>query len=125
MTGPKSGRRGAVVAGLAAAGTLAAPHLAQAQTVTLKMATGFSGGPLMDIGSKAFAERVQFLTDNRIRIQVFPGGALGNALRVSETVKNGVADMGHLWMGWDWGADTATVMFGGYAGSMDTDRMLH
>jgi TRAP-type mannitol/chloroaromatic compound transport system substrate-binding protein len=125
MTGPISGRRGAVVAGLAAAGTLAVPHVAQAQTVTLKMATGFSGGPLMDIGSKAFAERVQFLTDNRIRIQVFPGGALGNALRVSETVKNGVADMGHLWMGWDWGADTATVMFGGYAGSMDTDRMLH
>lgn len=125
MTDPKPGRRGAVAAGLAAAGTLAAPHVARAQTVTLRMATGFSGGPLMDIGSKGFADRVQFLTDNRIRIQVFPGGALGNALRVSETVKNGVADMGHLWMGWDWGADTTTVMFGGYAGTMDTDRMLH
>jgi TRAP-type mannitol/chloroaromatic compound transport system substrate-binding protein len=125
MTHSIPGRRGAVVAGLAAAGTLAAPHVARAQAITLRMATGFSGGPLMDIGAKGFADRVQFLTENRIRIQVFPGGALGNALRVSETVKNGVADMGHLWMGWDWGADTTTVMFGGYAGSMDTDRMLH
>lgn len=126
MSSTRIHRRGALAAGIAAGGTaLAAPHVARAQTISLRMATGFSGGPLMDIGSRAFAERVGFLTDNRIRIQVFPGGALGNALRVSETVKNGVADMGHLWMGWDWGADTATVLFGGYAGSMDTDRMLH
>jgi TRAP-type mannitol/chloroaromatic compound transport system substrate-binding protein len=126
MPNRSMGRRGALAAGLAAGGAaLAAPHVARAQTVNLRMATGFSGGPLLDIGSKAFADRVAFLTDNRVRIQVFPGGALGNALRVSETVKNGVADMGHLWMGWDWGADTTTVVFGGYAGSMDTDRMLH
>lgn len=120
------GRRASIAAGVAASGAvLAAPHVARAQTMSLRMATGFSGGPLMEIGAKAFADRVAFLTDNRIRIQVFPGGALGNALRVSETVRNGVADLGHLWIGWDWGADTTTVLFGGYAGSMDTDRMLH
>jgi TRAP-type mannitol/chloroaromatic compound transport system substrate-binding protein len=120
------GRRGALAAGVAAGGTtLAAPHVARAQTVTWKMATGWAGGPLMDIGAKAFADRVALLTDNRVRVQTFPGGALGNALRVTETVKNGVAECGHTWMGYDWGADTTTVMFGGYAGSMDTDRMLH
>jgi len=32
-------------------------------------------------------------------------------------VKNGVAECGHTWMGYDWGADTTTVLFGGYAGS--------
>ena len=89
------------------------------------MATGWPGGPLMDIGSKAYADKVAELSDGRIKIQVFPGGALGNALKVSETVKNGVAELGHTWMGYDWGADTTTVLFGGYAGSMDTERMLH
>ncbi len=58
-------------------------------------------------------------------MQVFPGGALGNALKVPETVKNGVAECGHTWMGYDWGADTTTCLFGGYAGSFDTERMLH
>lgn len=108
----------ALAVGLSAAG-------ASAQQVSMKMATGWPGGPLMDIGSKAYADKVAELSDGRIKIQVFPGGALGNALKVSETVKNGVAELGHTWMGYDWGADTTTVLFGGYAGSMDTERMLH
>ncbi len=94
-------------------------------TYNWKMATGWPGGPLMDIGSKAFADRMSEFSGGRFKIQTFPGGALGNALRVSETVKNGVAECGHLWMGWDWGKDPTTVLFGGYAGSMDSERMLH
>lgn len=90
-----------------------------------KMATGWAGGPLMDIGAKAFAERLEFLSGGRMKVQVFPGGALGNALKVSETVKNGIAEMGHTWMGYDWGADPTTVLFGGYAGSFNSEYMLH
>ncbi|MDX5445559.1 MAG: TRAP transporter substrate-binding protein DctP [Zoogloeaceae bacterium] len=90
-----------------------------------KMATGWAGGPLMDIGAKAFADRLNQLSGGRMQVEVFPGGALGNALKVSETVKNGIADMGHLWMGYDWGKDNTTVLFGGYAGTFDTERMLH
>lgn len=104
---------------------LVLPGLASAQTHSWKMATGWAGGPLMDIGAKAFAERVELLTEGRIKVQVFPGGALGNALKVSETVKNGIAEVGHTWIGYDWGADTTTVLFGGYAGSFDSERMLH
>ncbi len=111
------------------AGALAAPMIigsAKAQTtVNWKMATAWPGGPLMDIGAKAFAERIELLSDGRFKVQVFPGGALGNALKVPETVKNGVAECGHTWMGYDWGADTTTCLFGGYAGSFDTERMLH
>src|SRR5512134_163593 len=113
--------------GAAAAATLAA-SAAQAQggpTINWKMATGWAGGPLMDIGAKAFAERMDQFSGGRIKIQVFPGGALGNALKVPETVKNGVAEMGHTWMGYDWGKDPTTVLFGGYAGSFDTELMLH
>ncbi len=38
-----------------------------------KMATGWPGGPLMDIGAKAFAERMELLSGGRFKIQVFPG----------------------------------------------------
>ena len=131
MTNLKVTRRRALsglgTAGLGA-GLLAAPAIVQtaaAQSVSWKMTTAWPGGPLMDIGAKAFAEKLAFLSDGRIKVQVFPGGALGNALKVSETVKNGIAEMGHTWMGYDWGADTTTCLLGGYAGSFDTERMLH
>ena len=103
---------------------IARPASAQA-TYNWKMATGWAGGPLMDIGAKAFAEKMDQLSGGRFKVQVFPGGALGNALKVPETVKNGVAECGHTWMGYDWGKDPTTVLFGGYAGSFDSERMLH
>jgi TRAP-type mannitol/chloroaromatic compound transport system substrate-binding protein len=98
---------------------------ASAQEHSFKMATGWSGGPLMDIGAKDFANRVAKMSNGRIQIEVFPAGTLGPGLKVSETVKNGVADMGHTWVGYDWGIDPTAVLFGGYAGSFDTERMLH
>lgn len=110
----------------AATAGLAVVHPATAQaTTTWKMATGWAGGPLMDNGAKVFAEKVEVMSGGRIKVQTFPGGALGNALKVPETVKNGVAECGHTWMGYDWGKDPTTVLFGGYAGSFDTERMLH
>lgn len=121
-------KRNFLKAGLGGAG-LAAAASAIAQTsgpsYNWKMATGWPGGPLMDDGSKMFAERMGQLSGGRFKIQTFPGGALGNALKVPETVKNGLAECGNTWMGYDWGKDPTTVLFGGYAGSFDSERMLH
>lgn len=120
-------RRQLIGTSLAGAGLLAATA-AQAQsgpTYNWKMATGWAGGPLMDIGAKAFAERMNQLSGGRFKIQTFPGGGLGNALKVPDTVKNGLAECGHTWMGYDWGKDVTTALFGGYAGSFDAERMLH
>ncbi|MBL8302989.1 MAG: C4-dicarboxylate ABC transporter substrate-binding protein, partial [Ideonella sp.] len=120
-------RRQFVGTGIAGAGLLASA-VANAQTgptYNWKMATGWAGGPLMDIGAKAFAERMELLSGGRFKIQTFPGGGLGNALKVPATVKNGLAECGHTWMGYDWGKDTTTALFGGYAGSFDAERMLH
>jgi TRAP-type mannitol/chloroaromatic compound transport system substrate-binding protein len=113
--------------GGAVTAAMAFPLTVQAQGATYnwKMATGWSGGPLMDLGAKAFATKMEQFSGGRFKIQTFPGGALGNALKVPETVKNGVAELGHTWMGYDWGKDPTTVLFGGYAGSFDSERMLH
>jgi TRAP-type mannitol/chloroaromatic compound transport system substrate-binding protein len=90
-----------------------------------KMATSWNGGPLQDLAAKGFADKVEFLTDGRVKIQVFPADTLGKAFQVTETVANNVAQVGHHWPGYDWGKDTASVVFGGFAGSMDSERMLH
>src|SRR5690606_15251329 len=90
-----------------------------------RMATSWGGGPLMDIGAKAFADRVSQLTDGRVEIQVFPAGTLSKGLEVRSAVEKGVAEVGHTWIGYDWGKDVAVVLLGGFAGSMDSERMLH
>ena len=96
-----------------------------AQQTKWKMATSWPGGPLYELGAKAFAEKVEFLTEGRIKIQVFPAGVLGKPLNVSDTVRMGVAQCGHTWIGYDWGKDNTAVLFGGYAGSFNTELMLH
>lgn len=55
------------------------------------MATSWGGGPFLEEDAKGFAKLVNTLTDGRITIDVFPGGTLGKALKVSDTVKSGVA----------------------------------
>jgi TRAP-type mannitol/chloroaromatic compound transport system substrate-binding protein len=116
----------AAATALAAALASAGPALAQdKQSHSFQMATGWAGGPLMEIGAQAFADKVKEMTEGRIVIEVFPAGTLGPGLKVTETVKNGVAQMGHTWVGYDWGADPTAVLFGGYAGSFDTEKMLH
>ena len=89
------------------------------------MATSWSGGVNFEVGATAFTEKINYLSDGKINVQAFPGGALGKAFKVSGTVKNGVAQIGHSWMGYDWEKDKTTVLFGGWAGSMDSEKMLH
>ncbi len=101
------------------------PSSAQAADYKWKMATSWSGGPIYDHGPKAFADHLKFLSNGKFEIQLFHAGVLGKALNVSDTVASGVAEMGHTWVGYDWGKDKTAVLFGGYAGSFDSERMLH
>jgi len=75
-------KRDFLKAGAGAAGVLAAlPAVAQSKGASYnwKMTTAWPGGPLMDIGAKAFADRLAFFSGGRMKIQVFPGGALDRA----------------------------------------------
>jgi len=119
-------RSGAVLAAFLFAFVAIAPSKANsAAEHKWKMPASWGGGPLMEIGAKAFAARVKELTDGRVEITVFPSGTLTKGLDVRTAVAKGVAEAGHTWMGYDWGKDKTTVVFGGFAGSMDTERMLH
>jgi TRAP-type mannitol/chloroaromatic compound transport system substrate-binding protein len=104
---------------------VALPGAVQAQNkVELSMATPWAGGHWLDVGAKQFAELVGQMTDGRVKINVFPAGALGPALKVTESVQKGVADAGHNWPGYDWSIDRAGTLFGGWAGGFNPEEFI-
>ncbi len=109
-------------------GTVAAMALAAGSVSAQQnwsMATSWGGGPVLETAAKGAAQRIELLTGGQIKIQVFPGGTMGSPLKVTETVRSRVAESGHSWDGYDWGIDKTTVLFGGYAGGLNAEQMIH
>jgi TRAP-type mannitol/chloroaromatic compound transport system substrate-binding protein len=92
--------------------------------VTWKLASAFGGGPFVE-DSKQFAKNVEFLTEGRLKIQVFPGGTLCHPFKVTEAVQKGIAQIAHLWPGFDWGVDKTSVLLAGYPAGPTSEVMLH
>jgi TRAP-type mannitol/chloroaromatic compound transport system substrate-binding protein len=89
-------RRFAIDAGAAAAGIVAAPRLARAETQKWKMVTSWPKrlpGPGMS--AERIAERIRNLSGGRIDITVYAAGEVVPAFGVLEAVGNNVADIGH------------------------------
>jgi TRAP-type mannitol/chloroaromatic compound transport system substrate-binding protein len=82
--------------GATAAGLLAAPAIARAQTQKWRMVTSWPRrlpGPGMS--AERVAERIRSLSGGRIDITVHAAGEMVPAFEVLDAVGNGVADMGH------------------------------
>ena len=88
------------------------------------MATAWGGGPILEEEAKGYASLVNTLTDGGIQINVFPGGTLGSPLKVSQTAQANIVQAGHTWMGYDWGIDKTTVLFGNMAGGLNPEEMM-
>ena len=83
-------------AATAAAGILAAPAVARAQTVKWRMVTSWPKrlpGPGMS--AERVAERVRTLSGGRLDIAVYAAGEVVPAFEVLDAVGNGVAEIGH------------------------------
>lgn len=114
-----------LTAAVATALAVSLPGAVQAQNkVELSMATPWAGGHWLDVGAKGFAELVGQLTDGRVKINVFPAGTLGPALKVTESVQKGVADAGHNWPGYDWAIDRSGTIFGGWSGGLNPEELI-
>lgn len=83
--------------GLAGAGALAAPAVANAATVKWKMTTAFPPGqPFYSTGPGSltdFAERVKAMSDGRMEIQVYHAGELVPAFEGFDAVRQGIVEM--------------------------------
>jgi TRAP-type mannitol/chloroaromatic compound transport system substrate-binding protein len=84
------------LAGLSAAGLLAAPSIARADTLKWRMVTSWPKrlpGPGMS--AERVASRIRALSGGRIDITVYAAGEVVPAFEVLGAVGNGVADIGH------------------------------
>lgn len=109
-----------------AAAVLAVPFTvkpAMAESVEWTLAT-YAGGPWMEIGAKGFARNVETLTNGRVKINVAAPGMVGNALKVTEAVQQGLAEVGMQWPAYDQGEDIAGVPFAGWAGGLTPQEFM-
>lgn len=89
-------RRNFTLAAGAAAATLAAPAIANAQTTKWRMVTSWPKrlpGPGMS--AERVAERIRALSGGRLDITVYAAGEVVPAFEVLDAVGNGVAEIGH------------------------------
>ena len=70
--------------------TVQAPHsLANSTTFTWRMVTSWPKGlSILQTGAERFAQHVDSMSEGRLKIDVFAGGELVNALDVFEAVSN-------------------------------------
>lgn len=97
---------------------------ASAADINWRMATPWSGGPWLERDAQLFADRVSELTDGKIAIEVYPGGTLGSALRVTNTVKSGVAQVSHNYINYDYGTDPTTALLAGHSSGLTPEEFM-
>jgi TRAP-type mannitol/chloroaromatic compound transport system substrate-binding protein len=105
--------KGAGVAAGAAAGTLAAPAVVTAQApVVVKMQTSWPASDIWMEMAQQYIDRVQAMSNDRIKIDLLPAGAVVGAFQVLDGVSDGVIDMAHTVSAYWYGKHKAASMFG-------------
>lgn len=115
--------RNALVVAVAAGGVMTAGSPALAEDVQWTMTT-WGGGLWFEVGAKNFAQRVELLTEGRVKIDVASPGMLGSALKITETVQSGIAEVGLQWPAYDFGVDKAGVIFAGWSGGLTPEEYM-
>lgn len=70
--------------------------VANAETIELKFATGFSPKHTMQVKVfEPWAKKISKLTGGKVKVTFFPGGALGKAPATYSIVEKGIADIGY------------------------------
>ena len=117
MTKEKISRRKflktAAVGGTAAAGaTLAAPAVLAQAPVVLKMQSSWPESDVFQEMAKQYVERVQAMSDGRLKIDLLPAGAVVGAFQVQDACHDGVIDAAHTVPVYWYGKNKAASLFG-------------
>ncbi|WP_372528574.1 TRAP transporter substrate-binding protein [Piscinibacter sp.] len=116
-------KRAATAAG--AAGALAAPMIASAQTVSLRFQSTWPTKDIFHEYANDFAKKVNDMAGGRLKIEVLPAGAVVPAFQLLEAVNKGTLDGGHGVVAYHYGKNTALALWGsGPAFGMDPNMVL-
>ncbi len=103
--------KSAVVAAAAGA-ALAFPQISRAQTVTLKMQTGWKPGDVLQDMAQQYVERVEAMSGGRLKISLLPIGTAVETFQLQEAVHKGVLDGAHAVTAYWYGKHKAASLFG-------------
>ncbi len=86
--------RGSAVAGAAAVGSLAAPSIANAAPVTLKMQAAWGSGIFLE-NAKSYVDRVHAMAGKDLKIDLLSVNAVVKTSQMQDAVHRGVLDDAH------------------------------
>ena len=98
-----------------------------AQTTRLKIQTAVPTASIYFDLMKRFADRVDKMSNGRLKMEVLPDGAVVNAFEILDAVDKGVVDGGFAWTHYWSGKNTAAALFSNPAagGGTGMDQMSH
>ena len=117
------GRKTAAVASIAICATTFGVSSSPAQGVTWTMAT-HAGGHWLELGARGFAAKVDLFTEGRVKIDIAQPGTLGSALKTTETVQQGIAEIATSWGGHVQGIDKTGALIGGWPGGFRPEEWV-
>ena len=103
--------KGSALAATATAGTLAAPSLALAQPVTLKMQAAWGGGIFLE-NAKSYVDRVNAMAGGALKIDLLSVGAVVKTSQMQDAVHRGVLDAAHYVPAYWYSKSKAASLFG-------------
>jgi TRAP-type mannitol/chloroaromatic compound transport system substrate-binding protein len=104
---------GSTVAAGVAAGALAMPAVVTAQSpLVLKMQTSWPASDVWQEFAQQYVDRVQRMSNNRLKIDLLPAGAVVGAFQVLDAVNDGIIDAAHTVPVYWYGKHKAASLFG-------------
>jgi TRAP-type mannitol/chloroaromatic compound transport system substrate-binding protein len=111
--------------GTAAAGALAAPMIATAQTTSLRFQSTWPSKDIFHEYALDFAKKVNDMAGGRLKIEVLPAGSVVPAFQLLDAVAKGTLDGGHGVVAYHYGKNSALALWGsGPSFGMDPNMLL-
>ncbi|MDE2616147.1 MAG: TRAP transporter substrate-binding protein [Burkholderiales bacterium] len=127
MTDNKTPNRRSLLKGVAvAAGAMAAPMVATAQTATtLRFQSTWPAKDIFHEYANDFAKKVNDMASGKLKIEVLPAGSVVPPFQLLEAVNKGTLDGGHGVVAYHYGKQSALALWGsGPAFGMDPNMVL-
>jgi len=116
--------KGAATA-VGAAGAIAAPMVAVAQTTSLRFQSTWPAKDIFHEYANDFAKKVNDMAGGRLKIEVLPAGAVVPAFQLLDAVAKGTLDGGHGVVAYHYGKNSALALWGSGPGfGMDPNMLL-
>ncbi|WP_425257254.1 TRAP transporter substrate-binding protein [Rubrivivax sp. RP6-9] len=111
--------------GAAGAGAMAAPMIANAQTVSFRFQSTWPAKDIFHEYATDFAKKVNDMAGGRLKIEVLPAGAVVPPFQLLDAVNKGTLDGGHGVVAYHYGKNNALALWGsGPAFGMDPNMVL-